>query len=187
MVNKEKSIETIETECNERMIRDHFKAPLPTLIPLFWLKTEDEGVLRHSIARMSKAGSMGFILENRNNPLYLSEEWWRLVGICLDEAKQRNMKLWLWDEKFFPSGTAGGRVTQKSTDYNQKIIKEKIIDISDCKNTRLPISEIADEPEDKLFAIFACKQNPSGIMQIDDLVGLEPCNGILERDMPEGE
>jgi len=169
------------------MIREHFKTPLPTIIPLFWLKTEDENVIRHSIALMNKAGADGFILENRDNPLYLSEEWWRLVGICLDEAKQRNMKLWLWDEKFFPSGTAGGRVMQKSPDYNQKIIEEKIIDISDCKKIRLHISEIVDKPEDKPFAIFACKKDSSGIMQFENFIRLELCNGILEWEAPEGE
>lgn len=174
MANKEKNDETI---------RENFKTPIPTLIPLFWLKTEDENVIRHSIAVMSKAGANGFILENRNNPLYLSEEWWQLVGICLDEAKQRNMKLWLWDEKFFPSGTAGGRVMQKNPDYCQKIIEEKIIDISGYKNIRLPISEIVDKTEDKLFATFACKKDPNNM----NLIKLELRNNMLEWDIPEGE
>jgi hypothetical protein len=168
-------------------MREHFKTPISSLVPLFWLKTEDEDVIRCSIARMSKAGASGFILENRNNPLYLSEKWWRLVGICLDEAKQRNMKLWLWDEKFFPSGTAGGAVMRKNSGYSQKIIEEKVIYVANGKDVRLSISDIIDETEDKLFAIFACKQDSSEMIQPRSLVKLELSNDMLEWQVPEGD
>jgi len=187
MIEKEKYIETIELKYSVEMMREHFKAPLPTLIPLFWLKTENEGIIRRSITRMSKAGAIGFILENRNNPIYLSEKWWKLVGICLDEARQRNMKLWLWDEKFFPSGTAGGAVMQKNSDYNHKVIEEKIINVSSFRDVRLSISDMVDETGDKLISAFACKQDSSGMMRLENLVKLEPSNGMLEWQTPEGD
>lgn len=43
---------------------------------------------------------------------YLSDEWFEAVGEFLCIAKQLNMNVWLYDEFNWPSGDAGGRVTQ---------------------------------------------------------------------------
>ena len=44
---------------------------------------------------------------------YLSDEWFDLNEYALAEAKEHNMKLWLYDENCFPSGYAGGHVQRK--------------------------------------------------------------------------
>lgn len=41
---------------------------------------------------------------------YLGEEFFRMDATFLDEAKRRGMKVWLYDEFNWPSGTAHGRV-----------------------------------------------------------------------------
>ena len=38
------------------------------------------------------------------NTPYLSEEWFKLVAACADEAKKQGMKAWLYDEDRWPSG-----------------------------------------------------------------------------------
>lgn len=38
---------------------------------------------------------------------YLSEDWFRIFDWCVEEAKARNMRLWVYDELNWPSGTAG--------------------------------------------------------------------------------
>lgn len=41
---------------------------------------------------------------------YLSDEWFRLWKIVLQEAKRLDMNLWIYDENSYPSGFAGGFV-----------------------------------------------------------------------------
>ncbi len=41
---------------------------------------------------------------------YLSDDWFRLWRIALDEAKKLDMNIWIYDENSYPSGFAGGYV-----------------------------------------------------------------------------
>lgn len=43
---------------------------------------------------------------------YLSEEWFRLWKVSLDEAAKLDMNLWIYDENSYPSGFAGGFVPE---------------------------------------------------------------------------
>ncbi|MHC4365432.1 MAG: glycosyl hydrolase [Planctomycetota bacterium] len=43
---------------------------------------------------------------------YLSEEWFRLWKVALDEAERLDMNLWIYDENSYPSGFAGGFVPE---------------------------------------------------------------------------
>lgn len=43
---------------------------------------------------------------------YLSPEWFRLWRVALDEARQLDMNLWIYDENSYPSGFAGGWVPE---------------------------------------------------------------------------
>ena len=43
---------------------------------------------------------------------YLSDEWFRLWKIALDEAEKLDMNVWIYDENSYPSGFAGGHVPE---------------------------------------------------------------------------
>ncbi|MCR4412397.1 MAG: hypothetical protein NUV77_08235, partial [Thermoguttaceae bacterium] len=43
---------------------------------------------------------------------YLSDEWFRLWKIALDEAEKLDMNIWIYDENSYPSGFAGGWVPE---------------------------------------------------------------------------
>ncbi len=43
---------------------------------------------------------------------YLSDEWFRLWKVALDEAEKLDMNIWIYDENSYPSGFAGGWVPE---------------------------------------------------------------------------
>jgi len=43
---------------------------------------------------------------------YLSQEWFDVINGCVAEAREQKMEAWLYDEDRWPSGAAGGLVTQ---------------------------------------------------------------------------
>jgi hypothetical protein len=43
---------------------------------------------------------------------YLSDDWFRLWKVALDEAERLDMNIWIYDENSYPSGFAGGLVPE---------------------------------------------------------------------------
>ena len=47
---------------------------------------------------------------------YLGEDFFRMMGWFIDEARRLGLKVWLYDEFNWPSGTARGRVPAENED-----------------------------------------------------------------------
>jgi hypothetical protein len=81
-----------------------------------WNGKLDPDELRRQVRVMHRMGLGGFFMHSRVglDTAYLSEEWFRCVDACIDEASKLDMEAWLYDEDRWPSGAAGGLVTKKS-------------------------------------------------------------------------
>ena len=51
---------------------------------------------------------------------YLSEGWFEKVKIAVEEAKKRNMRLWIIDEGKYPSGFAGGKFSREKPELRMQ-------------------------------------------------------------------
>jgi len=79
--------------------------------PLFWLHGDDSRArLEQFVGKVAEMGNGAFTTESRPHIDWLGEGWFRDVGICLEAAKRQNLKLWIFDEKWWPSQSVGGRV-----------------------------------------------------------------------------
>lgn len=81
----------------------------------FWAwngKLETETLMRE-IDMLKTMGMGGFHMHVRTgmDSPYLNEEFMGHIRSCVEKAKAENMLSWLYDEDRWPSGTAGGRVT----------------------------------------------------------------------------
>ncbi len=79
-----------------------------------WNGVLDPETCRRQIRVMREGGLGGFFMHARVGlgTAYLSDEWFKCVNACIDEASGRNMRAWLYDEDRWPSGAAGGLVTK---------------------------------------------------------------------------
>lgn len=70
--------------------------------------------LRRQVHVLERMGMGGCFMHSRTGLVteYLGEEWFRLINACADEAESLGMEAWLYDEDRWPSGTAGGLVTE---------------------------------------------------------------------------
>ncbi|HEY3379939.1 MAG TPA: glycosyl hydrolase [Armatimonadota bacterium] len=86
-----------------------------------WNGALDPEELRRQIRLMHQMGLGGFFMHARVglDTAYLSEDWFRCVDACIDEAATLGMEAWLYDEDRWPSGAAGGLVT-KNPDYRAR-------------------------------------------------------------------
>jgi len=87
---------------------------------------EDE--LRRQIRIFHRMGLGGAFMHSRVGLAtpYLSEDWFRMVRACVDEAKRVGLEMWLYDEDRWPSGAAGGLVT-RDVRYRQRRLQLKIM------------------------------------------------------------
>ena len=104
--------------------------------------TADE--LKSQIDIFKQMGLGGFHMHVRTGleNEYLSDEYMRLVRVCVDKAKKENMLAWAYDEDRWPSGAAGGIVT-KNREFRQKSIifshdKDKTNKKWDDRKTKWP-------------------------------------------------
>ncbi len=84
---------------------------IPSYIrPLFWQHGETRDILCDEIQKMYESGIGGFIVEARPHPDFLSYGWWRDLDILVEEAKKRNMEVWIFDDSAYPSGFGAGKI-----------------------------------------------------------------------------
>lgn len=71
--------------------------------------------LLEEIEQMKEMGMGGFHIHSRQGmqSQYLGPEYMEMLKVCLNKAKQEDMLFWLYDEAGWPSGFAGGYITEK--------------------------------------------------------------------------
>ena len=74
------------------------------ILPFFWQHHEDEETLRKYMQIINEANIGAVCIESRPHPGFLEETWWSDLDVIFDEAKKRNMKVWILDDSHFPSG-----------------------------------------------------------------------------------
>lgn len=72
----------------------------------FWNTAIDESLITSQMDAMYAQGLRRFYIHSRSGmrPKYLTEEWWRLIGVAVAHARRRGMRLGLVDEFNWPSG-----------------------------------------------------------------------------------
>lgn len=114
----------------------------------FWAwngKLEKAELLRQ-VHVMKQMGFGGFFMHSRTGLVteYLGDEWFDLINACADEAEKLGMEAWLYDEDRWPSGLAGGLVTQHP-EYRALSLQMD----------RLPLTELSKARKaERLVAIF---------------------------------
>lgn len=79
-----------------------------------WNNKLDKAQLSRQIEALRQMGFGGFHMHSRTGMAtrYLSDEFMGMVSHCVQEAREKKMLAWLYDEDRWPSGAAGGYVTQ---------------------------------------------------------------------------
>lgn len=83
------------------------------IFPFLWMRGEDEQVMRTEMAKINECGIGAVCVEARPHDQFCKEGWWHDMDIILDEAKKRDMKVWILDDKHFPTGYANGLIQEK--------------------------------------------------------------------------
>ena len=100
------------------------------ILPFLWMKGEEESLIRREIDRIHACGIRAFCLESRPHPQFCGPDWWRDVDIVLDEARKRNMKVYILDDVHFPTGFANGLLAEKYPERAKQYLAVRSFDVT---------------------------------------------------------
>ncbi|HNQ87418.1 MAG TPA: glycosyl hydrolase [Verrucomicrobiota bacterium] len=150
--------------------------------PLFWLHgDESRERLEGYVAKVAEGGNGSFTTESRPHRDWLGEGWFRDVAICLAAAKQHDLKLWIFDEKWWPSQGVAGNVPPQ---YAAKQLQASAVDV-----TGPSLFEADGYAGESSIAAVAGRVADDGAIDGRSLIDLAGSvhNGRLAWNVPEGQ
>jgi len=159
--------------------------------PLFWLHgDETKERFEMYLEKVAEGGNGCFTTEGRPAHDWLGESWWRELAICRDAAKKHDLKMWIFDEEYFPSGEVAGEVPRI---YGSKVLYGETQKVQGPgKFTKsgfyVPlVAPIQQRYKGNLVAIIAGQDTGDGI-DGSSLIDLTPLvkNGSLAWEAPAG-
>ncbi len=148
----------------------------PPLVPLLWTQGQPEATIRRVVGEVADGGNTGFVWESRPHPDYLGPGWWRDLGIAIDEARKRNLEVWIFDEWMYPSGIAGGKIAAEHPELANHVLVERSVTVRGPDSVKLDVPGGLGAGESLVsIAAFRPGQTPVDV------------TGRTEWTVPEGE
>jgi len=118
-------------EPSKELKEREFRYPPMRFSPIpfwFWNADMNEEKMEWELGELKDKGIESFFIHGRYglNVPYLSEEWFRKVQYVIGKAKEKGLKVWVYDEYNWPSGTAGLQVTKSFPETREKILEAVI-------------------------------------------------------------
>lgn len=99
------------------------------LLPFFWLHEGHDAELPTQIQKIAESGCRAFCVESRPYEHFCEETWWKTMNIVLREAQKRQMRVWILDDKHFPTGYANGILAHSEPSLRRRFLREFHVDV----------------------------------------------------------
>ena len=159
------------------------------LLPFYWQHGNHTGKIPEQIARIRQSGCRALCVEARPHPEFCEAGWWRDMDIILDECRKRDMRVWILDDKHFPTGYANGAIEKKYPHLRAWNFFERHIDVMGPAAGNSLLLRPSTE-EEQLICAVAYRRVPD--LEEQKLTG-EPVvltglvhGGTLTWDIPDG-
>ncbi len=100
------------------------------IFPFFWQHGEDDATLIREIDAIYQSGIRALCVESRTHEQFCEDGWWHTMDVIIDACRTRDMKVWLLDDKHFPSGYANGIIPKKYPEQHMWGITERHMDVT---------------------------------------------------------
>lgn len=105
-------------------------------------KLEPEEVKRQ-IREFADKGYQGVFPHARAGMLtpYMSKDWWDIIDVIVKECEATGMKVQIWDEDYYPSGIAGGRIGWEHPELASRTLKFTSQTFENCDEIELDFNK----------------------------------------------
>ena len=157
------------------------------LLPFYWQRGNHTDRIPEQIARIYESGCRAVCVESRTHEDFVGPGWWRDLDIILSECQKRDMKVWIFDDKHYPTGQCCGLIKSRP-DLRQWALAERHHDIPGPM-ARATVLMTPGTDEEPLLGVFAYKRTGHDEDLTGDPIDLTSCcsNGFLYWDnVPDG-
>lgn len=159
------------------------------ILPFMWMKGEDAETIREEIAKIAECGIREICIESRPHPDFCGPGWWDTLDVVLEEVKKRGMRIWILDDRKFPTGFANGGFETRP-ELAKTYLAERHMDIIGPKKGAAVLVGPFLNPDGKLIAVMAVKRRDGGSAAVDgdEILDLTDRvkNGFVYLDIPKG-
>lgn len=174
------------------------------ILPFLWMRGEEEAILREEMEKIYECGIRAVCVEARPHDDFCGPGWLHDMDIILDEAKKRDMKIWILDDKHFPTGYANGLIEKKYPERKKLYLActtadifggrhERSLNVSRMLKPSIGYWQIGDPVDyeergrNQLYAILAVKYAEGNIFQEEVIDLTEKYDGCYVKfSLPEG-
>lgn len=175
------------------------------IFPFLWMRGEEEQILRTEIEKIGECGIRAVCVEARPHDDFCGPRWWHDMDIVIDEARKRGMKIWILDDKHFPTGYANGLIEKKYPERKKQYIACTTADVFGAQHPLTlhvgrmlkptigfwEIGNPVDSEEranNTLLALIALRFSEGRLFHEDALDLTELCrDGVASFTLPEGQ
>ena len=157
------------------------------IFPFFWVHGATHDRLREEMDAIYNCGLRAFCVESRPHPGFCEEAWWDDLGFMLRYAKERDMQVWVLDDKHFPTGYANAMIEKKYPNLRRKCASVACIDIVGPMQDGCCLFPPMDADE-KVLSVSALRRTGEG-EEVDGDSGIlltDVRDGLVFWDVPEG-
>ncbi len=162
------------------------------ILPFFWQHGEEHERLKDEMDAIRRSGATEFCVESRTHEDFCRDKWWEDFQFMLDYARAHGMRVWLLDDKRFPTGYANGYIDALPEDspLRRTVLRLDYRDfVGPTVHTRIPTVRRKENKQESFVSITAWKRS-ADFRTVEgepiDLTHKLADDGFLDWDVPEG-
>ncbi|MBR5602194.1 MAG: glycosyl transferase family 2, partial [Clostridia bacterium] len=127
------------------------------LLPFYWQHGTHRDRIPAQIQRIYDSGCRALCVESRPHPDFCGPEWWADMDLILSECEKKGLKVWIFDDRKYPTGYANGLIETKYPHLRQREIIEEHIDVlGPAPDTAFLVSKMLED--DEILGVYAFKR-----------------------------
>lgn len=166
-----------------------FPRKTDSIFPFFWQHGEDHETLLKELEAIRASGCSEFCVESRTHEEFCRERWWDDFGFLLEEAEKRGMRIWLLDDKRFPTGYAVDYISSHP-ELRRKLLRMEYRDVTGpVRDGMLLVPELKSAFAERLLQVCAMRRGRAFDAVRGKPLDLNPFltdSGYLRWSVPSG-
>ena len=159
-------------------------------LPFLWMHGESQERLYEEILAIKNSGLSEFCAESRPYESFCKDAWWDDFAFLLKTAKELGMRVWLLDDRKFPTGYANGYLEAPERAHLRKVLIREFQSemLGPMKRAKLSLSARLKKGESILSVIAYRHRDRKEGLDFSTAVDLTPTmrDGTVQWDVPEG-